>query len=56
MKGVAGLVDAFLGLRSSVFLHERTERTTPSGSSGRSTLPTDFAGVWPTTYVSEIVH
>ncbi|XP_032791568.2 ral GTPase-activating protein subunit beta isoform X2 [Daphnia magna] len=44
MKGVAGLVDAFLGLRSSVFLHERTERTTPSGSSGRSTLPTDFAG------------
>lgn len=44
MKGVAGLVDAFLGLRSTFSQHERVERSTVSGSTGRLILPTDFAG------------
>ncbi|XP_046461247.1 ral GTPase-activating protein subunit beta-like isoform X2 [Daphnia pulex] len=44
MKGIAGLVDAFLGLRSSVFPHERTERRTHSGSIGRTSFPVDNAG------------
>ena len=45
MKGIARLVDAFLGLRSSVFLHEKTERRIYDGSNNRLSFTIDNSGL-----------
>nr|CAH0103904.1 unnamed protein product [Daphnia galeata] len=44
MKGIARLVDAFLGLRSSDFLHEKTERRIYDGSNNRLSFTIDNSG------------
>lgn len=44
MKGIAGLVDAFLGLRSSASNHDKIEPKVQPGNSGRPYLPTELSG------------
>lgn len=35
MKGIAGLVDAFLGSRSTALMHEKSDRKIQPGNAGR---------------------
>lgn len=44
MKGIAGLVDAFLGFRSTALFHEKSDRKAQTGNTGKSTFFNEPSG------------